>query len=350
MNSRPCDILCEWYQQCGRDLPWRATRNPYFIWLSEIILQQTRVEQGRRYYEAFVRRFPRVEDLAAAQDDEVMLMWQGLGYYSRARNLHTAAKQVVEVFRGEFPKSYEELRQLKGVGEYTAAAVAAFAYDESCAVVDGNVYRVLSRLYDVEEAIDSTRGKRLFQELAREVMADARPSIYNQAIMDFGAMVCTPQNPHCEECPLADRCVARQRSTIGERPQKQGRVKTRHRWFTYLYIESGSAILMRKRPEGDIWTGLYELPMIETPCEVSFEQLSAMEEFRGWMPEKWTLCDEQTLPLHRLTHQVLHAKVIRFRVEEFRAEHHWLITPVWEVGEKAVPRLLERYFEQIKNG
>ena len=216
-------ILLDWYARCGRDLPWRRTRDPYLVWLSEVILQQTRVAQGRDYYLRFAERFPDVRSLAAAGQDEVMKLWQGLGYYSRARNLHAAARQIVAESGGVFPRAYADVRSLRGVGEYTAAAICSAAYDEPVAAVDGNVYRVLARLFDIAEPIDTTAGRRLFAELAAAQLDTRRAGRYNQAVMDFGALQCTPAAPRCDNCPLAARCLALAAGTVGERPVKRGR-------------------------------------------------------------------------------------------------------------------------------
>ena len=260
--ERISDLLLDWYAREGRDLPWRRTHDPYRIWLSEVILQQTRVAQGMAYYERFTARFPDVASLAASSEDEVLRLWQGLGYYSRARNLLTAAREVVERFGGAFPRRLDEVRSLRGVGDYTAAAICSAAYDEPCAVVDGNVYRVLSRLCDIDLAIDSTAGRRAFARLAQEQLDPSAPGRYNQAIMDFGALQCTPSAPRCDCCPLSGRCLALAAGTVAERPVKQGRTRIRDRWFHYLHITSGDRVLLRRRERRDIWQGLYECPMI----------------------------------------------------------------------------------------
>ena len=244
---RIAPILLEWYAREGRDLPWRRTRDPYRIWLSEVILQQTRVAQGMDYYLRFTQRWPEIGALAAATEDEVLKLWQGLGYYSRARNLHAAARTVAERFGGEFPKTYAGVRALPGVGDYTAAAVCSAAYDLPCAVLDGNVFRVLSRLFDVETPIDTTAGRKAFAELAQSQLDPAHPGLYNQAIMDFGALQCTPAQPRCGDCPLAELCLARAAGTVAERPVKQGRTKVSDRWFHYLHIVCGGKTLLARR-------------------------------------------------------------------------------------------------------
>lgn len=238
MNS-VADILLDWYAREGRDLPWRRTRDPYCIWLSEVILQQTRVAQGMEYYLRFTERFPDVGVARRRPRGRGAEALAGLGYYSRARNLHAAARQVVECFGGRFPVALDEVRSLRGVGDYTAAAICSAAYDTPCAVVDGNVYRVLARLFDLDAPIDSTAGKRSFAELAQSQLDTAHPGRYNQAIMDFGALQCTPSSPRCEACPLAGRCLALAAGTVAARPVKQSKTKVRDRWFNYLHISSG---------------------------------------------------------------------------------------------------------------
>ena len=228
--------LMDWYRENGRSLPWRGTKDPYRIWISEIILQQTRVAQGYDYYLRFIERFPDVQALADAPEDEVMKLWQGLGYYSRARNLHAAAKEVAAL--GRFPDTYEGVRRLKGVGDYTAAAVCAFAYGLPCAVVDGNVYRVIARWLGIDEPIDTTAGKKLFAALARELMGTSDPALYNQAIMDFGAVQCTPASPACLMCPLNDGCAALRQGRVGDLPRKSKKTQVKERYFHYFFHHS----------------------------------------------------------------------------------------------------------------
>ncbi|MEG1864463.1 MAG: A/G-specific adenine glycosylase [Alistipes sp.] len=337
-------ILCQWYASQGRDLPWRQTRDPYRIWLSEVILQQTRVAQGTAYYLCFTERFFDVQSLAAATEDEVLKLWQGLGYYSRARNLHAAAKQIVEQFGGVFPRNFEDVRSLRGVGDYTAAAVCSLSYDDPCAVLDGNVYRVLSRVFDVELPIDTLAGKRAFAELAQSQLDVSRPSVYNQAIMDFGALQCVPVAPRCEVCPLASCCLALAAGTVAMRPVKQATTKVRERWFNYLHITSGDRLLLHRRAEGDIWQGLYEFPLIETPAPFDFAQLSDLMPFREVLGDSpWHLVRSVESPRHQLTHQTLHAVFHQIESSALTASTENLIIPIATLGDYAVPRLIERY-------
>ena len=339
--SSVADILLAWYARNGRSLPWRETRDPYRIWLSEVILQQTRVAQGWNYYLRFTERFPDVAALAAADEDTVLKLWQGLGYYSRARNLHAAARQVMRDFGGRFPDTFEGVRSLRGVGDYTAAAICSMAYDLPHAVVDGNVYRVLARLYDIAEPIDSTVGRKLFAALAQETLGQAQPSIYNQAIMDFGATACTPVQPRCDACPLAEQCAARAAGTIAERPVKQGTTKIRDRRFHYLHIVCGTQTPLHRRRAGDIWQGLYEFPLIEN--ELDGAELYATKEFLQWVGNDWKLLGRVDLPKHQLSHQRIFATVHRIEVAAFTPAAAACAVPIEQVGEYAVSRLLERY-------
>ncbi len=342
--GRISDILLDWYAREGRDLPWRRTRDPYRIWLSEVILQQTRVAQGLAYYERFTTRFPDIASLAAAPEDEVLKLWQGLGYYSRARNLLAAAREVMARFGGMFPRSLEEVRSLRGVGDYTAAAICSAAYDTPCAVVDGNVYRVLSRLFDLDLPIDSISGRRAFAELARAELDPSAPGRYNQAIMDFGALQCTPSSPRCEACPLADCCLSLAAGTVAGRPVKQGRTRVRDRWFHYLHITSGDQTLLCRREGRDIWQGLYEFPLIETPAPADLPDLVGDPRLIGLLGDApWHLLRSTTLPVHQLSHQRLHARVYRIETPTLTPMAAAMAVRTPTLGDYAVPRLLERY-------
>jgi A/G-specific adenine glycosylase len=258
------DILLKWYKENGRELPWRKTRDPYIIWLSEIILQQTRIEQGLPYFEKFVSKYSKVEDLANASEDEVLRLWQGLGYYSRARNLHFTAKEVVSKYKGEFPSEFNELKKLKGIGDYTASLIASVCFGVPEAVVDGNVFRVLSRLYGIETPINTTKAKKEFKELANQIIDKESPGDFNQAIMDFGAMVCRPANPDCNSCALKSACTAQKNSLQNELPKKLPKQKSKERFFHYFVIEKNEKVLISKRINDDIWKNLFEFPMTET--------------------------------------------------------------------------------------
>lgn len=289
ISSSFSESLLSWFKRYGRDLPWRQTRDPYLIWLSEIILQQTRVEQGRDYWLRFVERWPSVEQLAAATEDEVLRQWQGLGYYSRARNLLYAARQVVEL--GGFPQTVEGLRKLKGVGDYTAAAIASFAFDVPAAVVDGNVYRVLARYWGIETPIDSTEGRRLFASLAQELLPPEQAADFNQAIMDFGAIQCTPANPACLVCPLVESCLACREQKVASLPVKAGKTRVQERRLLYIYIRYRGMVAIRRRGAGDFWQGLWELVERES-LELKGESLKLLaKDVLHVLSHRRLLCD-----------------------------------------------------------
>ena len=330
--------LLTWYQEHGRDLPWRQTHDPYAIWLSEIILQQTQVKQGWDYWERFMRRWPTVEALAAATEDEVLREWQGLGYYSRARNLHFAARQIVAM--GRFPDTLDTIRQLKGVGDYTAAAIASFAFGIPAAVVDGNVYRVLARHFGIDTPINTTEGKKLFATLAQELLPlTPSPSQYNQAIMDFGALQCTPQSPNCIACPFIETCQAFREGKVSELPVKLKTLKVTERHLIYIYVRCKGYVAIRRRSAGDIWQGLWEPLLIEN------EQLTA---------EKWAsqvIVNSQLLAKqvkHVLTHRVLYADFYLWEVEtrpQLPDDYIWIKES--ELDDYAKPRLIEKLLTSL---
>ena len=327
-------------------MPWRGERDPYRIWLSEVILQQTRVEQGRAYYQRFLRAFPRVVDLARASEREVLTLWQGLGYYSRARNLHRAARVVAEELGGEFPRDYAGLLALPGVGPYTAAAIASFAYGLPTAVVDGNVYRVLARQFAIDEPIDKPAGRRRFAELANRLLDEANPGAYNQALMDFGATVCTPRRPTCAACPFADACAARAAGRVAELPRKAGKAARRTRYLDYVHVrDSAGRLLLRERGGGDIWQGLFDFPGVETPDGFA-ERERVAAELSGLGLKAVGLGAPSPPVKHVLSHQELRARFWRVELAE---EKPGLATTglVWvaprALANYAVPRLIDRY-------
>ena len=302
--------IMAWYQLHKRDLPWRHTRDPYVIWLSEVILQQTRVEQGLPYFYRFLEHYPTVTDFANAPEDEILRHWQGLGYYSRARNMHAAAKTVVADYDGVFPSRYDQLIRLKGVGEYTAAAIASFSANEVKAVVDGNVFRVLARYFGVPEAINSPKGKRLFQELAQSLIPAEQPGLYNQAIMEFGALQCRPKAPACVHCVVQPGCHAYHAGTIDELPVKMKAKPSRNRYFNYFVVVDNDRILMHKRGKGDIWQNLYELPLIETPQPTALSALSHLPEVIALFGRQASLRAASAPVKHVLSHQNLFAQFV----------------------------------------
>ena len=302
--------LIYWYLQNKRELPWRKTKNPYFIWLSEIMLQQTRVNQGLSYYLTFTKEFPTVFDLAKASESKVLKLWQGLGYYSRARNLHFSAKLIANELNGEFPSTYDEIKKLKGVGDYTASAISSICFDEPEAVVDGNVYRVLARYFGINTPINSTKGIKEFKTLAQALIDPSQPGTFNQAIMDFGALHCKPQNPLCETCPFNSSCIALKDNLIKELPVKEKKIKIKKRYFNYFVIlsDENTTVLTERTGKG-IWQGLYEFPLIETSKSSELEALESSSEFKELFKSSLTvtLFNEKEI-IHKLSHQHLHTK------------------------------------------
>ena len=324
VNSFFTTSLLHWYKEHGRNLPWRETTDPYAIWLSEIILQQTRIQQGWAYWERFMKRWPTVEALAAATEDEVLREWQGLGYYSRARNLHAAAKQIVAL--GGFPQTLEEIRKLKGVGDYTAAAIASFAFGIPAAVVDGNVYRVLSRYFGIDTPINTTEGKKVFAALAQEMLPNVCiGATYNQAIMDFGALQCTPKSPKCAECPLIESCVAFRQGRVDELPVKVKKLQVKERRMTYVYIRCNGETAIHRRGAGDIWQGLWE-PFLIDNSQLTIDNCQLLQRNLK----------------HVLTHRVIWADFYLWEVEEkpvLPDDYIWIKEE--EIDNYAVPRLIE---------
>lgn len=305
--------LIGWYQRHHRDLPWRRTKNPYCIWLSEIILQQTRVKQGLPYYLRFVEAFPTVQSLANAEERDVLRLWQGLGYYSRARNLHQTAKLVANEHRGVFPGRYAELLMLKGVGTYTAAAIASFAFNEKKAVLDGNVFRVLARVFGVETDIASNEGKQVFSRLATDLLPDALTDVYNQAIMEFGAVQCTPATPDCLFCPLNRDCQANLTGRQHRLPVKKKKGNVRERYFHYLVLRQGDAVHLKERPEKDIWRGLYDFYLKEAPAMRTLDDLAGEEDVKELLAAA-VVEKESAVFTHVLTHQRIRAKFWHLRL------------------------------------
>lgn len=300
--------LIAWYQANGRDLPWRATQDPYIIWLSEVILQQTRVEQGMPYFYRFVEAYPTVTHFAEAPEDDILRLWQGLGYYSRARNMHKAAKLVLTEFHGVFPVRYVDLIRLPGVGEYTAAAIASFSSNETKAVVDGNVYRVLARYFGIDEPINGTTGKKIFAALADDLLDKEHPGLYNQAIMDFGALQCKPKGPLCGTCVFQVDCRAYREDKIELLPVKHKAKASRNRYFHYFIVQKEGQLLMAQRGAGDVWTGLYEFPLIETTESVAMEQLFEQELFKKHFAENALLQPIGAITKQVLSHQNIYAR------------------------------------------
>ena len=332
MNSFSA-VIIRWFREYGRDLPWRETKEPYAIWLSEIILQQTRIAQGWEYWERFMKTYPKVEDLAAASEDDVLKLWQGLGYYSRARNLHTAARQIVAL--GRFPDTLEGIKALKGVGDYTAAAIGSFAFDISAAVVDGNVYRVLSRYFGIDTPINSTQGKKEFAALAQSLLPASDAASYNQGMMDFGAIQCTPQSPKCLVCPLAETCEALRTGRVEELPVKNKTLKVKTRHLSYIYRRCKGDVAIHRRGEGDIWQGLWEpynaSDALQLPAFVHNPLLLAKDV------------------KHVLTHRILLADFYLLETETrplLPVDYIWVKED--EIEQYGVPRLIEIMLEMVQ--
>ena len=330
--------LLDWYARNGRDLPWRHCTDAYPIWLSEVILQQTRIAQGTQYWERFMERFPNVESLATASEDEVLRLWQGLGYYSRARNLHAAAKQIVA--KGGFPNSYEEIRRLKGVGDYTAAAIASFAYGLPYSAIDGNAYRVLARYYGITTPINTTTAKKEFTALAQQLLPSRRAADFNQAMMDFGATLCTPTSPRCSECPLAEGCDALRTHRTDVLPVKEKTVKMATRHFTFIYIRCQGETAIMRRPAGDIWQGLWQPLLIEGEmnAETAWPDLTKHGQL--------TLLAKDVK--HVLTHRIIYANfyLLDTLVKPTLSDTYiWI--PETHLDNYALPRLVERLLSTL---
>ncbi len=340
--------LYKWYNINKRDLPWRETNNPYNIWLSEIILQQTRIQQGTSYYFRFLEAFPTVHDLARASEDEVLKLWQGLGYYSRARNLHKTAQQIVEEYNGAFPSEYLAIVKLKGIGPYTAAAIASIAFSLPYPTIDGNVYRVLSRYFGIDTPIDSTEGKKQFQALAEELIDSCDPGMHNQALMEFGALQCVPKSPNCSNCPLATSCFAFQNDKVSVLPVKAKKTKQRDRYFYYYLLEQDDAVYLEKRTKNDIWQSLYQLPLVEHHNKLSDEELieSNIPFINGYNYNLNSISKERK---HVLSHQIIHAKLVHIEISnDVKIPKPLFKVKTKDISKFAVPRLLELFFEDLK--
>ncbi len=315
--------IISWYLLNKRDLPWRRTKNSYNVWLSEIILQQTRVTQGLPYYKKFIKTFPNLQDLAKASEQEVLKLWQGLGYYSRARNMLATAQYVDTILNGKFPTTYTELLKLKGVGDYTASAIASFCHGEITPVLDGNVYRVLSRYFGIKTPIDTSKAKKEFKSLALELIDTNNPGLFNQAIMEFGSLQCTPKKPDCQKCPLHDSCVALQMEEVAVLPKKLKKLKIRKRFFNYLVLDINTAkTLVKQRKDKGIWKNLYEFPLVETENEIGVNLLISNIDFINFI-EKQDFSLKEFTPnqiVHKLSHQHLHIKFWILKLESFNKE------------------------------
>lgn len=335
--------LISWYLTYRRNLPWRTDSTPYHVWLSEIILQQTKVVQGLPYYNAFISKYPTIQDLAAASEEEVLLLWQGLGYYSRARNLHATAKYIVEKCNGEFPDNHKDLLKLKGVGDYTASAIASICYNEPQPVVDGNVYRLLSRVFGIETIVPSSKAHKEFKELGRMLMGDANPGIFNQAMMEFGALQCVPKNPTCDVCVFSSMCSALQKGKVQELPVKKKKAKIKNRYFNYFVINNGQDVIpIQRRMDKDIWYKLYQLPLIESSKSLTQQALKSIliedPNFSEIDIESLRPINQNQI-VHKLSHQHLHTKFWRLN----GSMPHLQTISIAELADYAFPTLIDDF-------
>ncbi len=339
--------LLEWHKKNKRSFPWKETSDPYKIWLSEIILQQTRVEQGLPYYLKMVKLFPTIKHLASAKEDEVLKAWQGLGYYSRARNLQSGAKYILEELNGNLPENYDGWLKIKGVGPYAAAAIVSFAYNLPHAVVDGNVYRVLARNFGIDLPIDSTEGKKKFSNLANKLIAKKEAALFNQAIMDLGATVCKPSfSPLCKVCPVNENCVALKKNMIAFLPVKSKKIVLRNRFFHYIVAKNETGFLMEKRKENDIWKGLYQFPLIESEKFLSLVNLSAHPTFKKVTNDKNLKITAGKKFVYLLSHQKIHAKFFLVSTDKINSKIYSVIKKI-HLKKLAVPKIIEHYLKNI---
>ena len=341
--------LINWYRINKRDLPWRHTQDPYFIWLSEIILQQTRVEQGMPYYLKFSETYSNINEFASAKEDEILRLWQGLGYYSRGRNMLKTAQKIATDYNGIFPSSYNELIKLTGIGEYTAAAISSFSANEARAVVDGNVYRLLARHFGVDTPINTGKGKKEFQEIADSLLDKKNSAEYNQAIIEFGALQCKPKNPLCNTCPLISTCFAYKNHMIAALPVKLKKLKIKERHFYYFVILKDDKILIKRRDNSDIWAGLYDFPLIETEKSLSPEELFNEADFLKWVPKDAVIQKISTPIKHILTHQRIFGTFIELNAlkEDIIIEKGWFWLKINELEHYGQPKLIFAFLKNL---
>jgi A/G-specific adenine glycosylase len=342
--------LKTWYLQNKRDLPWRNTCNPYHIWVSEVILQQTRIAQGLPYYEKFIGTFPDIEALAYTPEEKLLKIWQGLGYYSRARNLQKGARLIMDKYHGKLPGNYNDLLSVYGIGDYTASAIASIAFNLPHAVVDGNVSRVISRIYGVFEPINQQDGKRKIQDIANSILDNEEPGIHNQAVMEFGALLCTPLNPGCEVCPLKNSCFAFKNNKVKELPIKSPKMEVQQRYFYYLVIVSDNQVLIKKRSKNDIWRGLYEFPLIESKEKVSIEDFLEGNNFISKFSDtSFIIKDQPVYYLHKLTHRSINTWFVNVNVEKFPDLLYNTCDKVSieKISDYPVSRLIHKYLENF---
>jgi len=348
--------LVNWYLENKRILPWRGTDNPYFIWLSEILLQQTRVEQGLQYYNNFIYRFPEIKSLAEAKEEEILKLWQGLGYYSRARNLHFASKQIINDHNGRFPDKYEDILKLKGIGPYSAAAIASIAFNLPYPVIDGNVLRVISRVFGIKTPVDSTLGKKEINIILNNLIDKKQPGTFNQALMELGALLCKPQNPFCNDCIFINECYAYNNNSINLLPLKSKIVKQRNRFFYYTIITSTvndeKYIYINKRIHKDIWRNLYDFPLIETETELSFTDNSIFKVIENYFnTDKFTIKSISNQYKHKLSHQTIYAHFIELQIDsidELKVLENYYKVNIEDLSNYPIPKLIDNYIKVRK--
>ena len=338
-------------EQNTRTMPWKGIKDPYKIWLSEIILQQTRVEQGLPYYKQFTTAYPTVQHLAAAPEEEVFRMWQGLGYYARCKNMLAAARQIVDTFQGQYPDTHEQIQTLKGIGPYTAAAIASFAFNSPHAVLDGNVFRVLARYFGIHTPVDSTAGKKEFAALAQSLLPDDQSAVYNQSIMDFGAVVCKPQQPACQQCPLSAKCVAFKQQLVAQLPVKTKKLVIKKRYFYYIVLEYKDQLYIRKRTENDIWQNLHEFILIEMPGPVNANELEAYTAFKEMMHNiPYTLQGISSAFKQQLTHQTIYSQFILLTAAKAPELAHYMAVPRARLNSYAFPKTITDFLQNKSLG
>ena len=341
-------IVLYWYISNQRDFPWRKSKSAYRVWLSEIILQQTKTSQGLSYYNKIIKTFPTIKELAEASEEQILKLWQGLGYYSRARNLHFTAKYIQNNLDGVFPNDYNSLIKLKGIGPYTAAAISSICFNEKRAAVDGNVYRILARVFNIDTAINSSKGIKTFQELANSLISDRNPGDYNQSMMDIGATICTPKNPKCNQCPLNSICHAHDNNTFDNLPVKIKKKKIKHRNFNYLCIEYNGNFLMKKRTQKDIWKNLYDFPLIEGD-RIPHENDIDYKKLLNSILENEIIAEKTKHYKHQLSHQKLHITIKYIKTKKLNNDNDFLKVNRRQVNELPFPKPIERFFEELFN-
>ena len=337
------DIIVEWYSKHKRNLPWRNTKDPYKIWISEIILQQTQVNQGLPYYKKFIKTFPNFSVLANANEEKVLKLWQGLGYYSRARNLHVAAKQIDKA--GFFPTKYDDIISLKGVGEYTAAAIASFSYKQPYAVVDGNVFRLLSRFYGIKTPINITKGKKQFSDLAQKLLNRENPDTHNQAIMEFGSQICKPKKPNCINCPLNNKCIAYINSSINALPVKNNKIKLKTHYFEYFYFKMNGYTLIKKKTEKGIWQNMYEFPLIICKKFMKNENILNHQQFKLLIDNIDFDIESISVFKHVLSHKKINTRFWEINCFNELPKYNFKKIKIDEIDEIPIPRIIEKFIE-----